>query len=222
VVIPQAPGHFSAAGMLMADWRRDAVRTVFADLDEISMTELEGYFRELERIGANELLTSAVSASAVLFERTADMRYVGQEHSVTVRLPAGVALDDETARATIKQLFDATHDRRYGHSAAAEPAQIVSVRVSTVGRLQKPHSQPLAEGGPLVPDAARLGTRTVTFPGWGPQASSVFQRDRLVAGNVIKGPAIIQEPASTTPVGPDETVRVGRLGELVMTIGQER
>lgn len=221
IVIPNAPGHFSAVGMLMADWRRDRVRTLFANLDEIDMAELDAAFLELEHAGQAELAASKVVPTAVTFERAADMRYVGQEHTVTVRLPRDSTQQGGAGREAIKDLFDSLHDRRYGHSAAEEPAQLVSIRLSTVGQLQKPQSRPLPQGGAAPPDEAKLGERQVTFPGTGPQRAAVLDRRRLLAGNVVHGPAVIQESASTTPVAPDETVRVGSLGELVLTIGEE-
>lgn len=217
VIIPRAPGHFSAVGMLTADWRRDRVRTLFANLDELEMEALEGAFRQLEREGELELRRSSVRPTGVLFERAADMRYVGQEHSVTVRLPE--RLGSRSTRQEIKALFDEAHDRRFGHSAPDEQAQIVSVRVSTVGQLSKPRPEPLPRGEGTVTASAALGRRMVGYPGWGFARSLVLDRRELLAGNVIEGPAIIQEAASTTPVAPGDTVRVGGFGELVMTIG---
>jgi len=220
IVIPVAPGHFSAVGMLMADWRRDRVQTLFATLEKMEMAELDAAFDDLERQGEAELAAAKVTPSALVSERSADMRYVGQEHSVTVRLPTDLDLSAPEARRAIKRLFDAMHEKRFGHSAEEEPAQIVSVRVSTVGRLKKPATRALDTGGPTPPDAARLGERTVTFPE-GARRARVYERTALLAGNVIHGPAVIQEPASTTPVASDEVVRVGRLGELVLTIGED-
>lgn len=217
VIIPRTPGHFSAVGMLTADWRRDRVRTLFANLHELKMPQLEEAFRRLEAEGESELATSRVRPNAIVFERAADMRYVGQEHSVTVRLPDRV--DTEDAREAIKALFDEAHDRRFGHSAPQELAQIVSIRVSTVGRLSKPRSEPLPEGESKAATSAELGWRMVAYPGSGFKRSLVLDRNELLAGNVIEGPAIIQEAASTTPVAPGDSVRVGSFGELVMTIG---
>src|SRR5437870_6188422 len=100
VIIPQAPGHFSALGMLMADLRRDYVQTLFARLDELEMYELEDEFKKLEAEGRQALEDSGIPTDQIVFERAADMRYVGQEHAVAVQMPANVG--DETARAEIK------------------------------------------------------------------------------------------------------------------------
>src|SRR5262249_49786213 len=102
VIIPPAPGHFSALGMLMADLRRAYVQTLFARLNTLSMEQLETQFQQLEAEGRKALLTSGVATDRVVFERTADMRYVGQEPGATGPAPGtrprrGSAPDDQAA-----------------------------------------------------------------------------------------------------------------------------
>jgi N-methylhydantoinase A len=217
VVIPQAPGHFSALGMLMADLRRDYVQTLFGRLDDLEMDELEQEFRALEAEGRAALERSGIDSERIIFERAADMRYVGQEHAVAVRMPACV--DNERERAEIKRRFDEAHELRYSHSAPDEAADIVSLRVSAIGRLAKP-AFPTILAGAAVPAAdAERGTRSVIFEGFGAMTARVFDRAKLLAGNTIQGPAIVEEAASTTVVEPGDTVTVNRYGHLVMKIG---
>jgi len=86
VIIPRAPGHFSACGMLVADLRRDFVNTWFTPLADASFPEMERMFAEMERQG-RETVGRGQTLSGVEVRRSADMRYVGQEHAVTVELP---------------------------------------------------------------------------------------------------------------------------------------
>jgi N-methylhydantoinase A len=216
VVIPQAPGLFSALGMLMADLRRDYVQTLFARFDNLSMEHLELAFQELESEGRAALAQSGISTDRVVFERAADMRYVGQEHSVAVRLPAHVGHEDD--RATVKRLFDEAHQSHYSHSAPEESADVVSLRVSALGQLVKPRLPEIAAGGASPPHAARKGTRQVAFAGRGDLETAVFERAELRANNVISGPAVIEEAAATTVVEPGDTVTVNQFGHLVMTL----
>jgi N-methylhydantoinase A len=216
VVIPQAPGHFSALGMLMADLRRDYVQTLFARLDDLEMYELEDHFRKLEAEGRQDLERSGIAADRIVFERAADMRYIGQEHAVAVRMPANVA--DETARKEVKRLFDEAHEQRYSHSAPEESADMVSLRVSAIGRLGKPRFSKIPQGEPTPPRAALRSTRSVIFDGHGEVKAAVFDRTKLLQGNVINGPAIIEEAASTTVVEPGDTVTVNAYGHLVMQL----
>jgi N-methylhydantoinase A len=217
IIIPQAPGHFSALGMLMADLRRDYVQTLFERMDDLEMFELEDQFKNLEAEGRRALEESGIPTDRIVFERAADMRYVGQEHAVAVRMPASVG--DESARAEIKRLFDEAHDLRYSHSAPEESADIVSLRVSAIGRLGKPEFPKIPQGDATPPSAARRGTRSVVFEGSGRLEAAVFDRTKLLQGNVINGPAIIEEVASTTVVEPGDTVTVNAYGHLIMTLG---
>lgn len=217
VIIPLAPGHFSALGMLMADLRRDYVQTLFARLNTLSMEWLEAQFQQLEAEGYAALSAAGMAPDRIVFERAADMRYVGQEHAVTVRLPAQVA--DAAARHEIKRLFDVAHEQRFNHSAPEESADVVSLRVSAMGRLTKPHLPEIAPGDRTPPEAARRGRRAVVFEGRGAVPAQVFDRGPLLQGNVIQGPAIIEEAASVTVVGPEDTVEVNAFGHLVMRLG---
>jgi N-methylhydantoinase A len=217
VVIPHAPGHFSALGMLMADLRRDYVQTLFARLDDLKMDQLEAQFRKLEAEGRQALERSGIATDRIVFERSADMRYVGQEHAVAVRMPANVG--QETARQEIKQLFDAAHEQRYSHSAPEESADVVSLRVSAIGRLDKPQLPEVPRGGKTPPPGAFRGHRSVIFQGQGQVQAAVFDRAKLLQGNRIEGPAIIEEAASTTVVEPGDGITVNAFGYLVMRLG---
>ncbi len=217
IIIPNAPGHFSAMGMLMADLRRDYVQTLFERMDDLEMFELEDQFKKLEAEGHAALQASGISTDRIVFERAADMRYVGQEHAVAVRMPAQVG--DENARAEIKRLFDQAHELRYSHSAPEESADIVSLRVSAIGRLGKPQFPEIARGDKKPPANGRRGARKISFEGAGSIDAVVYDRPRLLQGNVIAGPAIIEEVASTTIVEPGDTVTVNEFGHLVMTLG---
>ena len=217
IIIPYAPGHFSALGMLMADLRRDYVQTLFERMDDLEMFELEDRFKKLEAEGRQALENCGISTDRIVFERAADMRYVGQEHAVAVRMPANVG--DEAARAAIKRLFDEAHELRYSHSAPEESADVVSLRVSAIGRLGKPQLPQIPQGEKTPPATARGGVRSVIFEGMGAVEATVYDRAKLLQGNVIDGPAIIEEMASTTVVEPGDKVTVNAYGHLIVRLG---
>src|SRR5581483_10607624 len=168
VVIPRAPAHFSASGMLMADVRRDFVLTHFARLAEIDMAELESLYRTLEEEALASLRSTSVRTTDIVFERAADMRYVGQEHAVALPVPAHVGSED--ARAAIHRAFNDAHQLRFSHSAPEEPVELVSLRVSVVGRIAKPPTPRLEPGESNPPGEAqrprrRLCSTSCTGPG---------------------------------------------------------
>jgi len=216
IIIPDAPGHFSALGMLMADSRRDYVQTLFERMEDLEMSVLEEQFKKLEAEGWKALIESGIPANRIVFERAADMRYVGQEHAVAVRMPAYVG--DEDARVEVKRRFDDAHDLRYSHSAPEESADIVSLRVSAIGRLNKPEFSRIVRGDATPPANSKRGERAVIFEGSGALETPVYDRANLLAGNIIAGPAIIEEAASTTVVEPGDRVTVNEFGYLVMEL----
>ncbi|MBN8963922.1 MAG: hydantoinase/oxoprolinase family protein, partial [Rhizobiales bacterium] len=164
VIIPRAPGHFSACGMLVADLRRDFVNTWFTPLEDAPFAEMESKFADMERQG-RDTVGGGDKLSGVEVRRAADMRYVGQEHAVTVDLP--IDLFQRQDRAGIKALFDAVHQTRYGFSVAGERAEIVSLRSAVIGTMRKPPFEHIGKGS-AEPDAVAFrGRRPVYFASTG-------------------------------------------------------
>ena len=211
VIIPFAPGHFSAYGMLFADLRRDLVNTWFKPLETATFDDLEALFTAMEKTGAADLARSRDMIVEMRTERGADMRYVGQEHAVTVHLPQ--SLFEARDRAGIKARFDAVHETRYGYSAPGEKAEIVSLRSATIGLMRKPALEPVGAASDDA-QAAFSGKRPVYFAATGMVETPTYDRGRLKAGNRIEGPALIEEHASTTVVEPRNVLTVDAFGNL--------
>jgi N-methylhydantoinase A len=217
VVIPRAPGHFSAYGMLVADLRRDFVKTWFTPLAEASFAAMEAIYAEMEQRGRAAVRRSEVAVAGVAVQRAADMRYVGQEHAVTVELAAELFAAED--RDAIKRRFDAVHERRYGYSAPGEKAEIVSLRSAITGLMRKPKFEPIAAAGTEAPGEAFRGSRAVYFAEAGRRVDTpTYDRGALLARNRIAGPALIEEYASTTVVHPGDVLTVDAFGDLVIEI----
>jgi N-methylhydantoinase A len=223
VVIPPAPGVFSAYGMLFSDLRYDFVRTWFTRLDEAPFDAIERIYAELEAQGRSAIAGTSVTPRNVTIKRAADMRYVGQEHAVTVDLPLAVFAKED--RAAIKRHFDAMHAQRYGTSAPSEPAEIVSLRSTVTGEMRKPPQKKIAAGGKAPTAAARAGKRPVYFGDGATRgfvATPTYRRAALDAGNRIRGPALIEEHASTTVLMPGDALEVDAFGNLVIAVAGGR
>src|SRR5256885_8887916 len=121
---------------LQGDWSSDVcssdlyVRSVFRKLGEVSFEEIEAAYQSMEDEGRAALAQSGIAPDGIVIERAADMRYVGQEHAVTVDLP--MAFFEGRDRSAIKRQFDELHKVRYGTSAPQEPADLVSLRVTVL------------------------------------------------------------------------------------------
>ena len=221
VIIPRAPGHFSAFGMLFSDLRYDFVRTWFITLDNLDFEAFEAVYGELERDGRQAIAASSIVPKSVVVRRALDMRYIGQEHSVTVDIPPEHFLAYD--RKAIKTLFDAVHAQRYGTSAPAEPAEIASLRTTVTGIVEKPGLEQIERGGEAPAKDAFTGTRKAYFEeAGGFVVTPTFARTVLLAGNRITGPALIEEHASTTVVHPGDSAEVDAIGNLVISISGMR
>ena len=216
VIVPNAPGHFSAFGMLVADLRRDYVRTLFARLATAPFDLFDRILGEMEEAGRAEIRAAAPEARAIEIRHGADMRYVGQEHAVSVDVPG--ALFRARDVAGIKAVFDTAHEERYGYASADEAAEIVSLRCSVIGEMPKPALERIPAGGAAPSSGARTGERPVYFTGQGFVPTPAFDRRLLAAGNRIAGPALVEEYASTTVVPPGAMLEVDPYGNLSIEV----
>jgi N-methylhydantoinase A len=175
----------------------------------------------MEDEGRAAIGASEIKPEELVFERAADMRYMGQEHAVTVDLAHHFF--EAKDRAAIKNHFDDVHAIRYGTSAPKEPADIVSLRVTVLGRMKKPPRNTVESGSPKADAAALRAHKPVYFRGAGQYVSTpVYKRDLLKSGNYFDGPALVEEHASTTVVQPGDSVVVDLYGNLQMSIGSDR
>ncbi len=215
VVVPPQPGHFSAVGMLLADVRHDYVQTTVLAYEGADPAAIEAVFARLEREGVETLASEGLRGGAVTLLRTLEMRYLGQEYTVSVPVPRPF-LGPETLREVRKRFDDAYHVR-YGHSAPGEPIQITNLRVTALGASRRPEFARLREQAAGSPSEA--GAREVYFESAGGHvACPVFRREALAAGAEIVGPAIVEEYASTTVLHPGDRLRVEPHGCLVIEV----
>src|SRR5215475_1296843 len=219
VIIPGAPGVFSAFGMLFSDLRYDYVRTFPTRLEEAPFERIEALYTALEDEGRAAIASASVKPQKVMVRRAVDMRYVGQEHAVTVEVP--LAVYKQRNRDEIKRLFDAMHELRYGTSAPQERAEIVSLRSTVTGVMRKPPQATIRAGQRKPPAAAFTGKRPVFF-GAGFEPTPTYRRAALLTGNRINGPALIEEHASTTVLMPGDACEVDAYGNLVIAVGGAR
>jgi N-methylhydantoinase A len=201
--------------MLGADLRRDFVVTWFKPLATSSFEDMEAIFERMESDGRAHVSRSNLKIDDLVIARAADMRYVGQEHAVTVDIPLDVFKNQD--REAFKRHFDDLHEKRYGYASPNESAEIVSLRSSVSGVLKKPAAEVAAAGG-RDPSAAANGNRPVYFAETGFASTPTFKRELLKAGNVIQGPALIEEHASTTVLHPGDVMTVDELGNLTIDV----
>jgi|RhiMethySRZTD1v2_1073278.scaffolds.fasta_scaffold08558_9 N-methylhydantoinase A len=202
-VIPPAPGHFSALGMLLGDLRSDAVRTHVGSLAAATIRPL---FDELEAEATAELEGEAGERRT---ERFARLRYVGQEHTLEVPLDDG-PLDDDLLKR-LRERFDAASEETYAFRLPTA-VEIVEARVS----LSAPRDESVEWSAAPTP-APELRPRNVDLDQHGGvQRAKVIERRTLDTGDRVAGPCIVEEPATTVLVLPGQSVTVDELSNLVI------
>ncbi|MGK4005878.1 hydantoinase/oxoprolinase family protein [Sorangium sp. So ce1036] len=214
VVVPVAPAHFSAWGMLMADLRADLVRTVMVRAEPTSAAALAALLRETELEVAARVSRGGIDPGRVSARRHAEMRYVGQEHTVKIPLPGGAL--DSGAMAEIVERFHALHEQRTTFRLGAA-VEIVSLHVAALGAVDRPRP-PRLERAPPDPAPARKGARIVDFDDLGILDSPLYERARLRPGMRVAGPAVVEEPAASTVLYPGDRLTVHEQGSLLIDV----
>lgn len=214
VIIPNAPGHFSAYGMLVANLRRDYVRTLFINLSEFDFDHVELILKAMEEEGAQEIKNASLTIASVSISRGLDMRYIGQEHAVTVDIPLEAYQTRDLK--LIKSAFDKVHHQRYGYFSEKESAEIVSVRTSVTGQMPKPSLTKLAAHQSSIQPSMRnayIDGKDRLVP--------VYWRPDLGSGFEVVGPAFIEEYASTTTLFKNDILRVDEVGNLRIEVAND-
>ena len=217
VVVPGAAGVLSALGLLVSDVLYDDSRSMVRRWDDVSPRTLRDAFDGMRDEGDERLAAEGIAEENRVFERTADLRYVGQSFEVSVPMPEGDV--DESALETVVERFHDRHERRYGHADPGEPVELVTLRMRARGVVETPDlSAPTTEG--TVADAVRE-VREVAYDD-GVHDTEIYDRTLLPTGSSFEGPAVVEGPESTVVVHPGQSVMVDPDGNLVVETGGDR
>jgi N-methylhydantoinase A len=208
VIVPPGQGAFSAFGMLLADVQHDVARTMVVSLASLDDARVEAAYADMTREAEQALAADGFTAVTA---RSLDVRYAGQEHSVTMPF---------TGLSTVADEFARLHERQYGHTMT-DPVEVTTLRVRATGSVGKPTLPLLSERADGAPEPD--GTRPVFVSPDKPEVPYVlYTRERLLAGDEIGGPAVITEHTATTVIHDGDRLRIGAHGELVITVGGVR
>ena len=208
VLVPPSPGVLSALGMLVAEARKDYVRTIMLPAEQAWET-VEGVLKELEQQGRRDLLAEGEAEEQIAFERLLDLRYRGQSYELSV------PFDGQVGEAVAR--FHALHERRFGYSDPGEPVQVVNVRLKARGAMHAPalERHPSPEPTSATPDAVR-------FAIFGDSSQPVlhetpiYERELLPPGVHLSGPTIVTQYDTTTVSPPDWRATVDAFANLLL------
>jgi len=199
-LVPIHAGVLSALGMVVAPHSRDLSHTINRLLDGIDEDEVTQQLDILAEKGRQELTAEGIAAEDIAVFYSVDLRYQGQSYTLNVPW--------EGSESSI-EIFHKLHQKRYGHQHQ-QPIELVNVRVKTSAKALPIALSPLSTSGQL-PD---IKTETVLFGI--DKKVPVYQREKLLYGHTLSGPALIVERVATTWVADHWHVQVDRFGNLLL------
>ncbi len=210
VLVPEAPGVLSALGLLAAAIEHQHARTLPGPVAEADLAAVNACLRELDAAGRARMADEAVPPEAVRVTYTAEMRYVGQAYELPVPIGAPVGAQD---LAAVQAAFHASHEQIYGYARPGQAVEFVNFRAVHAYPLPRPVLAPAARPGGSVADARR-GERRAYFAPHGFLPTPVYVRGRLPAGGRVTGPAILEQPDTTTVIPPGWAGTIEASGNL--------
>jgi len=230
IIVPLYPGLFSAWGMLATEPRRDFMQTALQRAEHLSDGVIGDLFAGLKRQAEEYFQTDAnVAAAEITFDSRIDLRYLGQEHSVTVPVTSGGegssggegAKEGDGEGETVEQILSAFHDaheKTYTFRLDDTPVEFVTFRLSATAHVPRPEIKKLTTEGRSL-KAALKSPRQVDFAGDGRHEAAIYERGKLPPGAELEGPLIVEEATATTLVHPKQKLRVDEFGFLHISDG---
>jgi N-methylhydantoinase A len=220
VLVPPTPGILCALGQLISDLRHDFVETHVAPLEALGVEGARLQIKGLVDRARAHLERDGIAENRREIEIRIDLRYVGQSFALPIETdPAAPGWWE-----ALPEAFNATHLARFGHADPETPLEVVGFSVTGIGRIEKPRLPRLAAGATAPTEAALRGVRRMYFePGdagdegeW--REARIWSRDGLFAGNVVEGPAAIEEISATTILYPNDRASVLPCGNILVEV----
>jgi N-methylhydantoinase A/oxoprolinase/acetone carboxylase beta subunit len=220
VIVPPYPGVTAALGLLVTDSVYEYVTTTYQRMSQLNGGELQARFEELEEQARDQLERDAIPRDRWIIQRVADCRYLGQGYELRVEADSG-EIDDAWA-AKLASLFHDAHEREYSRRFEESDIEIPNIRVRGIGLIAPLRMREVDRAGES-PAAALRHEREAWFRVEGELRelpTKFYDRERLVAGNRVDGPAVINQYDTTTVVPPGLTAEIDRYGNIVIWIDQ--
>ncbi|MFQ5760009.1 MAG: hypothetical protein ACE5HM_03440 [Acidiferrobacterales bacterium] len=210
-----------AEGLIVSDLKEDFVVSHRTDIEGANLPQIREHTTGLIANAQRWFDAERVPPEGQSLELSLDMRYVGQNFELAVPIMSGAAITPDSVPDAIglrKHFFD-VHDTAYGYHNPHDVVEIVNYRLTARGRLQRFEIKTHKINGAAPPEP--IAVRPVYFSPDTPVESKVYERRSLNAGQMINGPAIIEQLDTTTPVYPGDRASVDAVGNIVITVSSE-
>ena len=215
VLISRSSSIFCALGSIIADLRHDLVKSVLSKTSQMNAGVLNEIFQDMQSEGNTYLDREGIASADRYYRKSIDMRYKGQFHEV--ELPISEAeLSDEGIDHIVED-FHKKHEELYAYRDVVE-TEMINLRLAAYGKVVRPARKTMKEKSS---DASGFekGKRDVFFEeklGFVP--TTIYDGDRMIAGNIVEGPAVIEQRTTTIVVPPDARLEVTEYGDYLMTL----
>jgi N-methylhydantoinase A/oxoprolinase/acetone carboxylase beta subunit len=214
-IAPLHPGITAAMGLLLTELQYEYTRSILVVANKAGKTEFElvnKIVADLKADAREQLLSDGVPADMHHFAVVAECRYVGQGFELRAAMPDG-PLDESNVQSVIKSFFD-SHKQAYGHAFEDQLVEIITLRVVGSAATETLKLPELAHGGRTNPKTAELYTRNTVFDDGKAVPTPRYDRAKLLADDVVSGPALIVQHNSTTLVPPGYSASVLSHGDM--------
>jgi N-methylhydantoinase A len=215
ILIPKNSSIFCAIGSIIADLRHDLVRSVVTKTGEANVAGLNEAFQSIKGMGDSYLEREGIASKDRYYRKSIDMRYKGQFHEV--ELPISEAeLSQEEIQHIIED-FHKRHEELYAYRDEVE-TEMINLRLAALGKVVPP-TRKAKPFNSQDPSKYIKGQRDVYFEEkFGFVSTFIYDGDQLAVGNIVKGPAIVEQRTTTTVVPPNARLEVSTYGDFLMTL----
>ena len=214
-IAPLHPGITAAMGLLLTELQYEYTRSILVVANKAGKAEFElvnKIVADLKAEAREQLLSDGVPADMHRFAVVAECRYVGQGFELRATMPDG-PLDEGNVHSVIKSFFD-VHKQAYGHAFEDQLVEIITLRVVGSAATEMLKLPELAHGGRANPKTAELYIRNTVFDDGKAVPTPRYDRAKLLADDVVSGPALIVQHNSTTLVPPGYSASVLSHGDM--------
>jgi len=217
IVVPRAAGAFSAWGMLQSDLVHDRAETILMPASELDWEAVDARLAELEAELTSTLIDEGVPEDRITLTRSFDVRYLGQEQGIGVRVDHTTFVDAAGRDARLRADFERAYADIFGHINDGEALEIATLRLRASGQTSL-DAQTLINAGSVAEDSgSQRRTATVLFDGEA-MDTLFLPRAEMVPGERVPGPCVVEEQTCTTIVPPDFSATIDPIGNLILTL----
>ena len=215
IIIPKVAAAFCAFGEIISDMKHNYLSSYTSRLDQVDYERLNHLFAEMEERGRQELVETGIATTQIATHRSLDMRYVDQIHECQVDIPTATLTPQNIAQ--VAEAFHRRHEELFTYSEHDNMVEIINLETTVLGRVERPQLPTFARGN-NNPQHAHNSERQAFFSEIGGFVlTPVYDGAKLLVGNAVQGPAIIEEATTTIVVFPGWQVELTDPGMYCMT-----